>query len=258
MKKLKSKLASRRGATLLFAMLVFLLCVLAGTAALTAAATNSGRYTHMANDQQKYLAVSSAVELVKNELTRFEYKVDLEVKEKVEYSNWPIEIKSRTTTVTPVSGKFVLHDSTAPDPGAPDPGATSPSFLFESLFSEYLSGACEYALTGASSPGDLTGEIKINLEGMPEVVVEVIMNSYDITMNFYIEDASDQIYYSTMTLAGNSVVTSDRPTEVADGDPDGGNYTITSTRTDHFTVSWETNSVTISAMKPPAEGGGTP
>lgn len=253
MKKLKSKLASRRGATLLFAMLVFLLCVLAGTAALTAAATNSGRYTHMANDQQKYLAVSSAVELVKNELTRFDYKVDLDVTEEVAYSEWPIQIKTRETKVVRNPGSFSLRTAD------PDSGATPPSFLFESLFSDYLSDACEYELTGASSPGELTGEITIKLDGMPEVVVEVIMNSYDITMNFYIEDASDQIYYSTMTLAGSSFLTHGTPTEESSGDPES-DYTVTTRRTDSFTVSWNADSVTISAMKPTdsAAEGGTP
>ena len=85
MKKLKNRLASRRGASLLFAMLVFLLCALAGTAALTAASANSGKYAHMREDQRKYLAVSSAVELMKDQLTNSRFIATLETTEVTTY-----------------------------------------------------------------------------------------------------------------------------------------------------------------------------
>ena len=41
MKRISEKLKSRRGASMVFALLVFLLCLLAGTAALTAAFARS-------------------------------------------------------------------------------------------------------------------------------------------------------------------------------------------------------------------------
>lgn len=69
MRRIGNKLKSDSGVTVLFAILVFMLCILAGTGALTAAAANSGRYTHLKADQQQYLTVSSAVELLKGELS---------------------------------------------------------------------------------------------------------------------------------------------------------------------------------------------
>ena len=69
MRRVKEKLKSNSGATILFAILVFMLCILAGTGALTAAAANSGRYTHLKADQQQYLSVSSAAKLLKGELS---------------------------------------------------------------------------------------------------------------------------------------------------------------------------------------------
>lgn len=62
------KLKSRSGASILFAILVFMLCILAGTAALTAAAANTGRYTHLRAEQQKYLTVSSAAKLLRSQV----------------------------------------------------------------------------------------------------------------------------------------------------------------------------------------------
>lgn len=68
MRWLNEKLHDRSGASLLFAILVFMLCILAGTAALTAAAANAGRYTHLESEQQTYLTISSAVRLMKDEV----------------------------------------------------------------------------------------------------------------------------------------------------------------------------------------------
>lgn len=58
----------RRGASLLIAILVFLLAALSGTVALTMAESNAGRYTHEKEDQQAYLAVASASKLILDEL----------------------------------------------------------------------------------------------------------------------------------------------------------------------------------------------
>ena len=55
----------------MIALVVFLLSSLAGVAVLTTATVNAGRYTHQIDDQQKYLSVSSAISLVKEELADF-------------------------------------------------------------------------------------------------------------------------------------------------------------------------------------------
>lgn len=55
----------------MIALVVFLLSSLAGVAVLTTATVNAGRYTHQLDDQQKYLSVSSAISLVKEELADF-------------------------------------------------------------------------------------------------------------------------------------------------------------------------------------------
>ena len=68
MKRISEKLKSTRGASLLFALLIFMLCVLVGVSSLTAASANAGRYTHASSDQQKYLSTASAVNLLRGEL----------------------------------------------------------------------------------------------------------------------------------------------------------------------------------------------
>lgn len=63
------KLKSQRGASIIFALLVFMLCAFGGVAALVSAAANAGRYARLEDDQQQYLSASSAAGLLRDELS---------------------------------------------------------------------------------------------------------------------------------------------------------------------------------------------
>lgn len=91
MKALRQKLHSRRGASILIALLFFLVCLMVGGVVLTAAAANAGRLTHLRQDQQTYFILSSAVRLLRDDLQGAAYTVK-ETKTdgasaKVEYPN---------------------------------------------------------------------------------------------------------------------------------------------------------------------------
>lgn len=64
----KSKLNSKHGASVMLALLLLLVCVFAGTAALTAAGSNMERYDYMRDHQQQYLTVCSAARLLTDQL----------------------------------------------------------------------------------------------------------------------------------------------------------------------------------------------
>ena len=74
MNKIITKLQSKRGVSIMLALLLFLICVLAGTAALTAARANIGRHSYMRESQQQYLAVSSAAKLIREQLNGMEIR----------------------------------------------------------------------------------------------------------------------------------------------------------------------------------------
>lgn len=78
MKKAFKKLNNRRGASILIALLLFLICALAGAAAITAAASNMGRYEYLIKNQQTYLSVSSAARLFRDSLENVEAKAVFE------------------------------------------------------------------------------------------------------------------------------------------------------------------------------------
>lgn len=73
MKCLREKLHSRRGATILLALLFFLVCMLVAASVLMAAVSNAGKLRSNYEQQQKYLALSSALRLVTDQIEKAEY-----------------------------------------------------------------------------------------------------------------------------------------------------------------------------------------
>lgn len=73
MKGLRKKLKDQSGASILLALLFFLLCSMVGASVLMAAVSNAGKIRSNRAEQQKYLLLSSALRLVCDELTSAEY-----------------------------------------------------------------------------------------------------------------------------------------------------------------------------------------
>lgn len=73
MNRLKEKLKSEDGASLLLALLVFLLCIMAAVSVLAATVSNAGKARSRRVEQQRYQTLSSAVRLICGELEKVEY-----------------------------------------------------------------------------------------------------------------------------------------------------------------------------------------
>lgn len=86
MKGLQKKMKDQSGASILLAMLFFLLCSMVGASILMAAVSNAGKIRSNREEQQKYLLLSSALRLVCDELTSAEYYG------KYTYSAWTEEV----------------------------------------------------------------------------------------------------------------------------------------------------------------------
>ena len=70
---LQRKLQSQRGASLLLALLLLLICSMVGASILMAAASNAGKHRSNLEEHQTYLALSSAVSLLCDELNAAQY-----------------------------------------------------------------------------------------------------------------------------------------------------------------------------------------
>ena len=89
MRTIKNKLNSQRGASLTFALLLFLVCAVVGSVVLVAGTAASGRLAGLADYEQRYYAVNSAAELLAKEIPSGKTTVTL----------------TRTTT-TPITREF--------------------------------------------------------------------------------------------------------------------------------------------------------
>lgn len=74
LERLCEKLKSRRGASILMALLFLLVCMMVASSLLMAAVSNGGKTQGDRTEQQKYLTLSSALRLVCGELARMEYR----------------------------------------------------------------------------------------------------------------------------------------------------------------------------------------
>ena len=66
MKEIKEKLRSERGASISYALLLFLVCAVVGSVVLVAATSASGRLSGLAETDQRYYSVTSAAELIRD------------------------------------------------------------------------------------------------------------------------------------------------------------------------------------------------
>lgn len=73
MEALRKKWNSRRGASILLAMLFLLVCIMVGSSVVMAASSNAGKTRSNKEEEQKNLTVSSALTLVVDELEHTEY-----------------------------------------------------------------------------------------------------------------------------------------------------------------------------------------
>lgn len=73
MKRLRKKLQSESGASILMALLMLLVCMMAAASILGASASNAGKYRSNRVERQKHLTLSSAIQLIADEIEKAEY-----------------------------------------------------------------------------------------------------------------------------------------------------------------------------------------
>lgn len=249
MRRVGKKIGGRSGATMLFAILVFMLCALTGAAALTAAAANSGRYTHVKEEQQEYLSMSSAVNLMREELVGKTFSAQAKT--------------TNTVTVT----KDVAGDTTS-ETEELEPG--SPVYEYDGGFSGQLLKTFEgYYLAelnkilsshphintsslGAGSSDPYTDTLTISLDGDADkykVKAEFeVDNDFNFTLKFSF-DGTNKAYGTNMTIRAtvDGINTSSTSSTTSEYDGSTLKSTTTTTITTYtMKVTWLEENTTIS------------
>ena len=105
MNDLKRKLNSQRGASITYALLIFLVCSVVGSAVLVAGTTAAGRMSKITETDQRYYAVTSAVGLLSDLI---DDKTVTVVKEEVEGSPATTTFSDEKGVQEP-SGSLLVH-----------------------------------------------------------------------------------------------------------------------------------------------------
>lgn len=77
MNKVVSKLSGKKGASIIIALMIFLLCALAGASAFIMASANVGRYAHTQDTRQPYYSVTSAALTIVDLIDGITYSSDI-------------------------------------------------------------------------------------------------------------------------------------------------------------------------------------
>lgn len=210
MRAIASKLKSRRGASMVIALLFFLMCVTVSAIILTAAETNAGRIKAGRETEDAYLAVSSAAKLLRESIGGSVYTV-------TEYS---------------VSSDCGNHTTPPTEKDEPS-GQFGPALadLCESVSASSASASCNLTFSGdvqeVSAIFTMAADYSITVE--LDITADDV-EGYPMTLTF----GADEEDYTTVSHDSH---------DYTDG---GGNPAVceVETVTDVWSVSWDSGVIT--------------
>lgn len=240
------KLQSNRGMSVIMGLLLLLVCATAGAAALTSAASNAGRYTHLRRDQQRYLAVASAARTVRDELCRGEYTASASLRETyTEHRSGPDgEGNYHWYTTGPVYTMAQLTDNSYTG------GSFGPWLeeRLDQLFQAQEVASDWWSLAGktpVSDPGALElTDLAVQVDGADPLLSRVrwsltLGENYTLTARFWLEEDDGGVYYNT-TLTVPAKLTASETTAGGSG----GSQTWTTT-TQTVELTWPVENAVI-------------
>lgn len=183
---MKCKVNSQRGASLSFALMLFLVCAVVGAIVLSAGMAAAGRVAKLAEADQRYYSVMSAAKLFQSEFGEKKVTVD--------------RIKSYTHEVSTVlSDSFVYGDESVTDTDVAysvkiDGGTAQSSINVASISDMLQYFACKLVMGNAASLEDawsystvqeipesetVSRELTISVDGKPELEVKAVATLLD-------------------------------------------------------------------------------
>ncbi len=138
MKRIRRKLNSRKGASITFALLLFLVCAVLSSVIIVAATAASGRMSRIAESDQRYYAVTSAAELLIDALKKHPTVSVVKVVETTYITTYKEkEEPSTDPSPTKVTSVYVIADKKAAEISDSDLTSTNkiddPSFSIDTI-----------------------------------------------------------------------------------------------------------------------------
>lgn len=256
---IKEKNKFRRGASIAIALMIFLLCALAGASAFLMASTNAGRYSH--KNEQEYYSVSSAALMMVDLIDGLKYESAIATS--TYKREWKYEDVHSTTDgyslTVPNNGDF---SSSSKSKTIYDKLQICPKILSQcnALFpfdvpNEWYERSGEgSAKKPTERPADLTYDFTITVKDHDEfgtVHGRLFMSSSNYNLQFtFTAEGSDEYAITVYWVADKKVnrVTGDATYSYTDREADGSYKTgnLIQTETVQVTVKWNKEDVTIS------------
>ena len=230
LQKLKQKLKSQTGASITFALLLFLVCAVVGSVVLTAGTAAAGRLSELAKSDQRYYSVTSAARLLRTMVEGETATVVKTVKTTAssEGSSSEGATGSTNNTVYTINGKTI-------NPSLP---LTLESLSEDAAYSYVI-------LNGATKTRKITLSVE-DYESLSTTITETLAN--DGTLTFRILSQPDSNGYR---YALSSVYT-------ADVKKNTGSNAYTGEETEITKVGWRLAEMVTAKESVPPEGSVTP
>lgn len=244
MNTMRRKLNSQSGASIVIALIFFLLCLTVGAVVLTAATANVGRVTRIQNQQQAYFAVRSAAELLRDEIQGKHFSAQHERWKGSDYSSNPEGVKPASYDRN--EGPKQKNDFTE---------KTEPlTTLMENIHTD---AACWFDKQAGWPTSDTIETHNLTVDAGEDL--KKVTVSWEIDKNYVLtiqlDTEKDEKYHSPMTLTVPAKVNPDsgertvRWTTQSTKTVDGQTQTIThhhSTQIEYWKtdVTWQTGTVT--------------
>lgn len=267
MKSIKNKLRSNEGASITFALLLFLVCAVVSSVVLTAGTAASGRLSEIAKMDQRYYSVTSAAELLKNQFSGQTVNITETTETEITTTYNAKGEQTESTSGTPSSQKII---TTIPGGKTIEIKNDGSSFSTDSLA---IDAAMQYADLNMSGDGvvltspftrslNLTasgvGYTNEALEGLAVTIDETIEKNGNIELLVHNTTAagSTDAFTLKMTFSANVHTSNDKKT--VSGSPfdvTESSYKIKSTDTETRTTSasWTLTSIETVKAEAPTE-----
>ena len=202
----KSKLKSSGGASIIIALLFFLICSTVGVSVLAAAKANAGRLKVQKENEQAYLTVRSSAQLMRSLLGD---------------AQTPFAVRTETFTDGVSDGNAVYTKN-----------YSDLDLSFANRINDEVFKLLAYPATPA-----VPFELTFSAEDMPDVKADVLVEKtstgYKLTADFSIDGSVEYNYFMTLAMTGTLI-----KSETNDGGTvDGEGHTVTVATTE-YTLSW--------------------
>lgn len=208
MKQLRKKWNSQCGASILLALLFLLVCMMAAASVLMAAASNAGKTRSNYEEQQKYLALSSALRLAVSQIEEAEYRGAYTVQRWTVpiYSDEGIRIgETKYFHVRQIAGDFTCGELD---------GALHLIKELDGLYAREFTGAGYTALSGEGiAPLPSESYLTVKAEGddavrekFPNITIKVTLRQdLRIRLSAELREAEDKAYRMEAELTASGL-----------------------------------------------------